>query len=113
MTVSVVAAFFDSGRRKAGTPLEIASPASSRCSGAVPMVRAEPVLRRERPDILGGLTVWLEDGRFIDLTYFDRNRRPAQGEAGELSEQGRAVFEEFGRVLAARDTPTSPKPQVR
>lgn len=31
------------------------------------MVEAEPILRTERPDILGGFTVWREDGRFLDV----------------------------------------------
>ena len=38
------------------------------------MVQAEPILRRERPNILGGFTVWLEDGRFIDVAYFPSER---------------------------------------
>lgn len=65
------------------------------------MLRAEPILRRERPDILGGFTIWLEDDRFIDVAYFRSEQEAREGEARELSEEGRAVFEEFGRVLAA------------
>lgn len=77
------------------------------------MIEAEPILRRERPDILGGLTVWLEDGRFIDIAYFRSEREARDGEASKLSEQGRAVFEEFGRVLAAEGYADIPEPRLR
>jgi hypothetical protein len=77
------------------------------------MVQAEPILRRERPDILGGFTVWLEDGRFIDVAYFRSEREAREGEARELSEQGRDVFEQFGRVLAAEGYADIPEPRLR
>lgn len=77
------------------------------------MVGAEPILRRERPDILGGFTLWLEDDRFIDIAYFRSEQEAREGEAGELSEEGRAVFEEFGRVLAAEGYADIPEPRLR
>lgn len=77
------------------------------------MVEAEPILRRERPDILGGFTVWFEDDRFIDVAYFRSEREAREGEARELSEEGRAVFEEFGRVLAAEGYADIPEPRLR
>lgn len=77
------------------------------------MVHAEPILRRERPDILGGFTVWLEDERFIDFAYFTSEQEAREGEARELSAQGRAVFEEFGRVLAAEGYADIPEPRIR
>lgn len=77
------------------------------------MLHAEPVLRRERPDILGGFTVWLEEGRFIDVAYFRSEQEAREGEAKELSEEGRAVFEQFGRALAAEGYADIPKPRLR
>jgi hypothetical protein len=77
------------------------------------MVEAEPILRSERPDILGGFTVWLEDGRFIDVAYFRSEWEAREGEAKELSDQGRAVFETFGRVLAAEGYADIPEPRLR
>lgn len=74
------------------------------------MVDAEPILRRERPDILGGFTMWLDEGRFIDVAYFESERAAREGEAKELSEQGRAVFERFGQVLAAEGYADIPDP---
>lgn len=76
------------------------------------MERAEPVLRRERPDILGGFTLWLDGDRFIDVAYFRSEREAREGEARELSEEGRAVFEEFGRVLAAEGYADIPAPRL-
>ena len=75
------------------------------------MLRAEPILRRERPDILGGFTLWLDGGRFIDVAYFRSEREARAGEARELSEEGRDIFEEFGRVLAAEGYADIPAPR--
>lgn len=77
------------------------------------MGEAEPILRRERPDILGGLTVWSEDGRFVDVAYFRSEQEAREGEAKELSEQGRGIFEKFGRVLAAEGYADIPEPRLR
>lgn len=77
------------------------------------MVEAEPVLRRERPDILGGFTLWLDDDRFIDVAYFSSEQDAREGETRELSAEGRAVFEEFGRVLAAEGYADIPHPRLR
>lgn len=77
------------------------------------MLRAEPILRQERPDILGGITLWFEDGtRFIDVAYFTSEQEAREGEARELSEEGRAVFEEFERVLAAEGYADIPAPRL-
>lgn len=45
--------------------------------------------------------------------YFRSEREPREGEARELSEQGRAAFEEFGRVLAADGYADIPEPRLR
>lgn len=79
----------------------------------VVMAEAEPVLQRERPDILGGLTVWSDDGRFVDVAYFRSEKDAREGEAKELSEQGRRIFDEFGRVLAAEGYADIPEPRLR
>lgn len=77
------------------------------------MLRAEPILGKERPDILGGFTMWLDDDRFIDIAYFTSEQQAREGEARELSEEGRAVFEEFGRFLAAEGYADIPTPRLR
>lgn len=84
-----------------------------RAAARAAMLEAEPILRRERPDILGGLTLWLEHDRFIDVAYFSSEQDAREGEARELSQAGRAVFEEFGRVLAAEGYADIPEPKLR
>lgn len=59
---------------------------------------AESLLRRERPDILGGFTAWSGD-RFFDVAYFTSEAEARAGEVKELSEEGQAAFEKFGEVL--------------
>lgn len=72
-----------------------------RAEARAALLRAEPILRRERPDILGGITICQPDGRFIDVAYFRSEDEAREGEGRELSAEGRAVFEQFGRYLAA------------
>lgn len=93
--------------------LQVFSGRGDRDAARTAMAEAEPILRRERPDILGGFTVWLEDGHFIDAAYFRSEREAREGEAKELSEEGRAVFEQFGRVLAAEEYVDIPEPRLR
>lgn len=54
----------------------------------------------------------LEDGRFIDVAYFRSEREAREGEARELSEEGRAIVEQFGRVLAAEGYADIPRPRL-
>lgn len=61
--------------------------------------RAEPVLSRERPDIVGGMSAWGSDGSFFDATYFRSEADARAGESKELSEEARALFEEFGDAM--------------
>lgn len=65
---------------------------------AAVMQEVEAVLRRERPDILGGITLWRDDGTFIDVAYFTSEAEARAGEAKELSEEGRQVFERFQQL---------------
>lgn len=71
---------------------------------------AEEILRKERPDILGGFTAWSGE-RFFDVAYFTSEAEARAGEAKELSEEGRAVFEQFGEVLNVEDYLDLPNPR--
>ena len=73
---------------------------------------AEPVLRAERPDILGGFTVWFDEGRFIDVAYFQSESAARAGEAKELSEEGKRVFEQFSEVLNVEEFLDIPAPRL-
>ncbi len=71
---------------------------------------AEDLLRRERPDIIGGITAWGDDGAFVDVAYFRSEAEAREGEAKELSTEGRELFEQFGSVLPVDDYLDLPNP---
>lgn len=73
---------------------------------------AEAVLRKERPDIIGGITAWRGDGSFIDVAYFRSEAEAREGEAKELSEEGRALFETFAAVLSVEEYLDLPRPRL-
>lgn len=56
-------------------------------------------LRAARPDLLGGLRVWFDDGTFVDVAYFTSEEAARQGEASEEfqgpSDDYNALFEEM------------------
>lgn len=60
---------------------------------------AEAVLRRERPDVIGGLVAWGEGGRFVDVTYFTSEDEARANEAREMSPEAAALFEKFGATM--------------
>lgn len=63
-------------------------------------------LRAARPDLLGGLRVWYDDGTFVDLAYFTSEEAARQGEASEEfqgpSDDYNALFEEM-KFIDLRD----------
>ena len=72
---------------------------------------AEEVLRRERPDILGGFTAWRGE-RFFDVAYFTTEAEARAGENKELSDEGRAAFEQFGELLNVEEYLDIPNPRL-
>lgn len=71
----------------------------------------EDVLRRERPDIIGGITAWGEDGSFVDVAYFRSEIEARAGESQEMSSQGRELFEQFGTVMPVQEYLDLPNPR--
>lgn len=59
----------------------------------------EEALRRERPDVLGGIVAWGEDGRFVDVTYFSSEAEAREAESKERSPEGEALFEQFAATM--------------
>lgn len=101
-TFSAPAAFFESGdidlsmgggSDDAGF-VQIMIGTGDRATVRAAIGEAEDVLRKERPDILGGYTAWSGE-RFFDVAYFTSEAEARAGEAQELSAAGRAVFERF------------------
>lgn len=72
---------------------------------------AEELLRRERPDIIGGCSAWLPDGRFVDITYFTSEEEARAGESREPSDETRSMFEEFNQVMRVEEYLDIPAPR--
>lgn len=72
---------------------------------------AEEVLRRERPDIIGGCSAWTGGGRFVDITYFTSEEEARAGESRELSEESRALFEQFMQAMQVEEYLDIPAPR--
>lgn len=53
-------------------------------------------LRKARPDLLGGLRVWLDGGRCIEVAYFTSE---ADARAGEASAEFAAPMDDFSSVF--------------
>lgn len=65
--------------------------------------KGEGILRRERPDIIGGITAWHGGGKFVDVAYFRSEAEAREGEAKELSAEGRAWFEQLAAVMPVQE----------
>lgn len=59
----------------------------------------DEVLRRERPDVLGGIVAWGEGGRFVDVTYFSSEEAAREGESKERSPEAQALFATFSDTM--------------
>lgn len=77
------------------------------------LTQAEELLRRERPDIVGGCSAWTGGGRFVDITYFTSEEEARAGESREPSEETRGLFEEFMEVMQVEEYLDIPAPRLR
>lgn len=84
---------------------------ADRAKASAAIERAEPILQAERPDILGGMTVWLDDGGYVDVAYFTSESAAREGEAKELSEAGQRAFEEFSELMSVETYLDIPAPR--
>lgn len=75
------------------------------------LAQGEAVLRRERPDIIGGFTAWQADGSFIDVAYFRSEAEARAGESHELSAAGRDLFEKLAAVMPVHEYVDLPDPR--
>lgn len=75
------------------------------------LAQGEEVLRSERPDIIGGITAWREDGSFIDVAYFQSEAEARAGESQEMSAEGRGLFEQLGVVMPVHEYLDLPGPR--
>lgn len=73
---------------------------------------AEAILRRERPDVIGSLTLWADDNRFVDVIYFTSEADARAAESGERSEEGRKLFEQFQQAMPVDEFLDLPDPML-
>jgi heme-degrading monooxygenase HmoA len=52
-----------------------------------------------RPDVIGGITAWTPDGRFIDVTYFTSEADARAGEKKDLPADVQEAMQEFGSAI--------------
>lgn len=76
------------------------------------MEGGEAVMRRERPDIIGGITLWGEDGRFVDANYFTSEAEARAAESREPSGEARELFERFQEVMPVEEWLDLPAPRL-
>jgi hypothetical protein len=60
---------------------------------------SDAALADARPDLLGAVTAYFEDGEFVELAYFTSEADARQGESRELPPDAAAGFQEWERVM--------------
>jgi hypothetical protein len=61
--------------------------------------QADAALARERPDLLGSVTVLFADGDFAELAYFTSEADARKGETGEMSDDLASQFTAWQEVM--------------
>ena len=61
--------------------------------------QADPVLAEMRPDLLGSLTAYFDDGEFTEVAYFTSEEAARRGEQGEMPEKLGSMFAEWERLM--------------
>ncbi len=60
----------------------------------------EPVLRRMRPDVIGGVVAWPGDGSFVQTVYFTSEAEARANEGAEAaSDEDKAAMERMGSLM--------------
>jgi len=62
-------------------------------------VQADRVLADERPDLLGSVTAFFDDGEFTELAYFTSEEAAREGETRDLSAQAAASFAQWSECM--------------
>ncbi len=60
---------------------------------------SEQVLREARPDLIGGLRCWQDDGSFTTINYFTSEREAREGESKEPSPEVQERFAEWMTLM--------------
>lgn len=59
----------------------------------------DQVLRRMRPDVIGGIVGWPGDGSFVEVAYFTSEGEARAGESAEPSPEDRAAWEQLSSLM--------------
>jgi hypothetical protein len=60
---------------------------------------ADSMLADERPDLLGSVTAFFDDGEFTELAYFTSEDAARSGERKDMSSEAAAAFAEWSEVM--------------
>ena len=60
---------------------------------------SDPILSDARPDLLGAVTAFFDDGEFTEVAYFTSEDAAREGEAGPVPDEATAMLEEWERVM--------------
>ena len=60
---------------------------------------ADAVLAAERPDLLGSVTAYFDDGEFTELAYFSPEEAARGGEQRAMSKEAAEAFAEWSEVM--------------
>ncbi len=60
---------------------------------------ADPILAEARPDLLGSVTAFFDDGEFTELAYFTSEDAARAGEHKDLSPAAAAAFTQWSSVM--------------
>jgi len=61
--------------------------------------QADPVLSELRPDLLGSVTAFHDDGAFTEIAYFTSEKAARSGEGSEMPAEMASQFEEWQKVM--------------
>jgi hypothetical protein len=59
----------------------------------------EDQMKEHRPDMIGGIECWKDDGTFTSINYFTSERAAREGEAKEMPAEMQEGFQEFMSVM--------------
>jgi hypothetical protein len=60
---------------------------------------SDPILSDVRPDLLGAVTAFFDDGEFTEVAYFTSEDAAREGEAGPVPDEASAMLEEWEHVM--------------
>lgn len=76
------------------------------------MSGADELLRKERPEVLGGFAAWVGDGRFFQTVYFSSEAEARRGESSEASPEVQEQMARLNDILDVEEYLDLPNPRL-